>query len=184
MLSVDEMGRIAPPSFTSVGRNGTNAPGDVFVIQSLLNDRLPKPRRFRSAWPVSTPSGDRNLPGRDPADDAASGRIDPGSATYYALAARRWSRAYAAVGSPFGRSFRGGRCRRRLAQEVDHAHSITVFNGRWRAPGALHAARQQQPFGIKAVGDHAVEVRPRVIKGESITVTAAPDVRFAVTGVR
>ncbi len=37
------MGRIAPPIFTSVGRGGANAPGDVFVIQSLLNDRLPKP---------------------------------------------------------------------------------------------------------------------------------------------
>ena len=37
------MGRIAPPIFTSVGRGGTNTPGDVFVIQSLLNDRLPKP---------------------------------------------------------------------------------------------------------------------------------------------
>src|SRR6476659_9248699 len=43
VLSVDEMGRIAPPIFTSVGRGGVNAPGDVFVIQSLLNDRLPKP---------------------------------------------------------------------------------------------------------------------------------------------
>src|SRR5262249_19663340 len=41
ILSVDEMGRIAPPIFGSVGRGGTNAPGDVFIIQSLLNDRLP-----------------------------------------------------------------------------------------------------------------------------------------------
>ena len=37
------MGRIAPPIFESVGRGGVNAPGDVFVVQSLLNDRLPKP---------------------------------------------------------------------------------------------------------------------------------------------
>ena len=43
ILSTDEMGRIAPPIFTSVGRGGVNQPGDVFVIQSLLNDRLPKP---------------------------------------------------------------------------------------------------------------------------------------------
>ena len=43
ILSIDEMGRVAPPIFTSVGRGGLNAPGDVFVVQSLLNDRLPKP---------------------------------------------------------------------------------------------------------------------------------------------
>ena len=43
ILSTDEMGRIAPPIFTSVGRDGINRPGDVFVIQSLLNERLPKP---------------------------------------------------------------------------------------------------------------------------------------------
>ena len=43
ILSQDEMGRVAPPIFTSVGRGALNAPGDVFVIQSLLNDRLPKP---------------------------------------------------------------------------------------------------------------------------------------------
>ena len=43
VLSLDEMGRIAPPIVQSVGRGGVNRPGDVFVIQSLLNDRLPKP---------------------------------------------------------------------------------------------------------------------------------------------
>ena len=43
ILSTDEMGRIAPPIFASVGRSGENRPGDVFVIQSLLNDRLPRP---------------------------------------------------------------------------------------------------------------------------------------------
>ena len=37
------MGRIAPPIFASVGRAALNVPGDVFVVQSLLNDRLPKP---------------------------------------------------------------------------------------------------------------------------------------------
>jgi hypothetical protein len=33
VLSVDEMGRIAPPIFSSVGRGGANSSGDVFVIQ-------------------------------------------------------------------------------------------------------------------------------------------------------
>ncbi len=43
VLSTDVMGRVAPPIVASVGRDGANRPGDVFVIQSLLNDRLPKP---------------------------------------------------------------------------------------------------------------------------------------------
>jgi hypothetical protein len=43
ILSTDVMGRVAPPIVASVGRDGANHPGDVFVIQSLLNDRLPKP---------------------------------------------------------------------------------------------------------------------------------------------
>ena len=68
------MGRIAPPIFTSVGRDGANSAGDVFVIQSLLNDRLPKPH---SPVPVTGcrrcrhHPGDRGLPGRGHEDDAA-----------------------------------------------------------------------------------------------------------------
>src|SRR3954470_11587336 len=43
ILSTDEAGAIAPPIFTSVGLDAVNGPGDVFVIQSLLNRRLPTP---------------------------------------------------------------------------------------------------------------------------------------------
>jgi hypothetical protein len=43
ILSTDAMGRVAPPIEASVGREGANRAKDVFVIQSLLNDRLPKP---------------------------------------------------------------------------------------------------------------------------------------------
>ena len=43
VLSTDEMGRVAPPIMTSVGQNAINNPADVFIIQSLLNDRLPEP---------------------------------------------------------------------------------------------------------------------------------------------
>jgi len=43
ILSTDEVGSVAPPIFTSVGQDAVNGPGDVFVIQSLLNKRLPQP---------------------------------------------------------------------------------------------------------------------------------------------
>ena len=43
-------GMIAPPIFTSVGREAINRPNDVFVIQALLNQRLPKPH---AALPVT-----------------------------------------------------------------------------------------------------------------------------------
>ena len=91
ILSTDEMGRVAPPIFASVGEGGVNKPGDVFVIQSLLNDRLPQPH--------SIPAGDRRGPdiGFVLAIEAyqavvlnmnpPSGRVDPGSETYYSLAA-------------------------------------------------------------------------------------------------
>src|SRR5215471_17605191 len=85
------MGRIAPPIFMSVGRGGANAPGDVFVIQSLLNDRLPKPH---SPVPV-TGVADVGTTLAIEAYQAVvmkmappSGRVDPGSSTYYSLAAR------------------------------------------------------------------------------------------------
>ena len=43
ILTTDETGNIAPPIFTSVGQDAVNGPGDVFVIQSLVNRRLPQP---------------------------------------------------------------------------------------------------------------------------------------------
>ena len=62
VLSTDEMGRIAPPIFASVGLNGQNAPGDVFVIQSLLNARLPGPH---SPVPVANQSDMASIAGRN-----------------------------------------------------------------------------------------------------------------------
>src|SRR5262249_10998904 len=43
ILSTDPVGKVAPPIFTSVGQDAMNDPKDVFVIQTLLNDRLPEP---------------------------------------------------------------------------------------------------------------------------------------------
>ena len=85
ILSTDEMGRVAPPIFQSVGQGGINRPGDVFVVQSLLNDRLPRPHTF---LPVT---GDPDVGfilaiqayqavvlGMNP----PTGRVEPGSVTY------------------------------------------------------------------------------------------------------
>ena len=90
ILSTDEMGRVAAPIFTSVGREGVNAPGDVFVVQGLLNARLPEPH---AEIPVT---GEADI-GTTLAIETfqavvmnmipPTGRVDPGSATYYALAA-------------------------------------------------------------------------------------------------
>src|ERR1700753_3769642 len=85
------MGRIAPPIFTSVGRGGVNAPGDVFVIQSLLNDRLPKPHAAipsNGVADIGTTLAIETNQAFYLAMMPPTGRIDPGSATYYSLAAR------------------------------------------------------------------------------------------------
>ena len=58
ILSTDQMGRVAAPITASVGVDAVNAPADVFVVQSLLNDRLPKPhaRSMPPASPIRAPS--------------------------------------------------------------------------------------------------------------------------------
>ena len=91
ILSTDEAGSVAPPIFTSVGQDAVNGPGDVFVIQSLLNRRLPKPH-------TDVPVTGTMDPGTILAIKAfqavvmnmnpPSGHVAPGSPTYYALAAR------------------------------------------------------------------------------------------------
>ncbi len=91
ILSTDEMGRIAPPIFDSVGRDGANKPGDVFVVQSLLNDRLPQPH---SPVPVTGVADIGTVLAIEAYQAVVlkmmppSGEVEPGSQTYYALAAR------------------------------------------------------------------------------------------------
>src|SRR3954468_749575 len=91
ILSTDETGSIAPPIFTSVGQDAVNGPGDVFIVQSLLNKRLPRPH-------TDVPVTGTIDPGTILAIKAfqavvmnmnpPSGHVAPGSPTYYALAAR------------------------------------------------------------------------------------------------
>ena len=180
ILSTDEMGRIAPPIFAPVGRGGENRPGDVFVIQSLLNDRLPRPH---SDVPVT---GEADI-GTVLAIEAyqavvlrmipPTGRVEPGSATYYALASR-----------PMVQDVKPNATGRfgRLPPEVVEA--AVASQVKWNVPASITLAQwvvesawgaamppdSNNPFGIKAVGDQpAVESATReVIAGESITIRA------------
>jgi hypothetical protein len=180
VLSVDEMGRIAPPIFTSVGRDGANAAGDVFIVQSLLNERLPKPH---SPVPVTGVSD----VGTTLAIEAyqavvmkmtpPSGRVDPGSPTYYSLAARPLVEDLPppSVGR-FGQIPR------------DVADAAVASRMKWTVPASVTVAQwavesawggamppgSNNPFGIKATASQpAVESPTReVINGESVTITA------------
>lgn len=179
VLSTDEMGRVAPPIVGSVGREGRNDAKDVFIIQSLLNDRLPKPH---SPVPVTGVAD----PGTMLAIEAyqavvmnmlpPTGRVDPGGATYYSLA----SRPLVEQPTP-GKGHYGV-----LPQEVIDAAVQSRL--RWHVPTSVTLAQwvvesawgtsvppgSNNPFGIKAsAGEAAVESPTReVVDGSDITVTA------------
>jgi hypothetical protein len=180
VLSVDEMGRIAPPIFASVGRNGINAPGDVFVTQSLLDDRLPKPH---SPVPVNGVA-DVGLILAIEAYQAVimnmfppTGRVDPGSATYYSLAARPLvdTARPPSVGH-FGQI------------PPDVADAAIASRKRWSVPASVTVAQwaiestwgasippgSNNPFGIKASAEQPFVESPtrEVINGQIVVVTA------------
>jgi flagellum-specific peptidoglycan hydrolase FlgJ len=180
ILSTDVMGRVAPPITASVGRDGANHPGDVFVIQSLLNDRLPKPH---SPVPV-TGIADIGTVLAIQAYQAVmvnmnppSGLVEPASATYYSLAARPLvdDTPKTTVGH-YGEV------------PADVIAAATASRLRWNVPASVTLAQwvvesawggaippnSNNPFGIKAIADQpAVESPTReVIAGASVTVTA------------
>ena len=179
-ITLDEQGRIAPPIFATVGRGGENRPGDVFVIQSLLNDRLPRPH---SDVPV-TGQADVGTVLAIEAYQAVvmrmvppDGKVEPGSATYYNLAARPLVQESHPVST--------GHFGRVPAEVVEAAISSRL---KWSVPASITMAQwavesawgasmppdSNNPFGIKAVGDQpAVESRTReVLNGESVTIQA------------
>jgi hypothetical protein len=180
ILSTDEMGRIAPPIFTSVGRDGVNQPGDVFVVQSLLNDRLPKPHApvpVSGTVDVGTVLAIETYQASVLHQAPPSGRVDPGSETYYALASRPLvEQARPASVGHFGQ----------LPPEVINA--AIASQRRWSVPasitisqwavesawGAAMPPASNNPFGIKAAsGEPAVESPTReVVNGASVTVLA------------
>lgn len=179
ILSTDEMGRIAPPIFTSVGHDGLNAPGDVFVVQSLLNDRLPKPHApipVTGVADVGTVLAIENYQAAIMGMNPPTGRVDPGSQTYYSLAARPLIDAnkLAKIGH-YGE----------LPTLVIDAAVASYEH--WKVPAAVTLAQwviesawgaamppdSNNPFGIKAVANQpAVDSETHeVVNGETITVT-------------
>ncbi len=180
ILSTDEMGRIAPPIVASVGQGGENIPGDVFVVQSLLNDRLPKPH---TPVPV-TGVADVGTTLAIEAYQAVvmkmlppSGRVEPGSATYYALAARPTvNETLPTAMGHFGE----------VPQEVVEAAEAS--KRRWNVPVSVTVAQwvvesawgasmppgSNNPFGIKSVANQNFVESPthEVVNGETITVSA------------
>jgi len=180
LLSTDVMGRVAPPIAAAVGRGAANHPGDVFVIQSLLNDRLPKPH---SPVPVTGVADVGTMLAIEAYQavmvnmNPPSGVVEPGSVTYYSLAARPLvdDTPKTSVGH-YGE----------LPPDVIDA--ATASHLRWRVPASVTLAQwvvesawgaavppnSNNPFGIKATGDQpAVESPTReVIGGNSVTVTA------------
>lgn len=181
ILSTDEMGRVAPPIFESVGEGGVNRPGDVFVIQSLLNDRLPQPHTF---LPVT---GDAD-PGFVLAIEAyqavilnmspPTGRVEPGSETYYSLAARplveaaRPTPRYGHVGNvpaEVAAAAASSQVRWKVPASITLAQ--WVLESAW---GASMPADSNNPFGIKAApGQPGVDAGTReVVGGQEIRITA------------
>ena len=178
ILSTDEMGRVAPPIFTSVGRDGVNSPGDVFVIQGLLNDRLPKPHSpipMTGVADIGTSLAIEAFQAVVMKMTPPSGRVDPGSATYFALAAHPLvDDAPKGVGH-FGEA------------PPDVIEAAIESRKRWKVPASVTLAQwavesawgaamppgSNNPFGIKAVADQPAVESPthEVVNGETITVS-------------
>lgn len=182
ILSTDEAGAVAPPIFTSVGLDAVNGPGDVFVIQSLLNRRLPKPH-------TDVPVTGMMDPGTILAIKAfqavvmnmnpPTGHVAPGSPTYYALAARPLVAKEQAPPPRFGHvgilppdvidAAKSSRQRWGIPPSITLAQWIV--ESAW---GAAMPPDSNNPFGIKALeGQPAVESETReVIDGKVVTITA------------
>ncbi len=180
ILSTDEMGRVAPPIVASVGRDGENRPKDVFIIQGLLNDRLPKPH---SPVPVNGVADIGTMLAIEAYQAVMmnmippSGRVDPASPTYYSLAARPLvdDTPKTSVGH-YGvvpQDVIDAAIASRLHWNVPASVTLAqwVVESAW---GASMPPDSNNPFGIKAVGDQpAVESATReVIDGNSINTSA------------
>ncbi len=176
------MGRVAPPIFTSVGQDAVNAAGDVFVIQSLLNDRLPRPHTPVAVTGVADPGTILAIQAYQAvvmSMNPPSGHVDPGSATYYALAARPLVTDRPSPMVSFGHVGIVPRdvIDAAVASFVRWDVPVSVTMAQWVVESAWGAAMppgSNNPFGIKAVGSQdAVESPTReVVNGESVQVSA------------
>lgn len=182
ILSTDEAGAVAPPIFTSVGQDAVNGPGDVFVIQSLLNRRLPKPHTDVPVTGTMDPGTilaikafQAVVMGMNP----PTGYVAPGSPTYYALAARPLVTKEQAPTPRFGHVG---------IVPPDIIEAAKASGRRWGIPASITLAQwivesawgaamppdSNNPFGIKALeGQPAVESETReVIDGKVVTMVA------------
>ena len=182
ILSIDEMGRVAPPIVASVGEGGVNRPEDVFIVQSLLNARLPRPHSF---LPVTgTPDIGTTL-----AIEAyqavvlnmnpPSGKVDPGSATYYSLAARPLVEDAARPPPRFGHvgQVPSDIVDAAVSSQKKWSVPAPVTLAQWAVESAWGAAMppdSNNPFGIKAgLLQAAVDAATHeVVDGERISIVA------------
>jgi hypothetical protein len=182
ILSTDEMGSIAPPIFTSVGQDAVNGPGDVFVVQSLLNRRLPRPHIDIPVTGVIDPGTilaiktfQAVVMGMNP----PTGHVAPASAAYYALAARPM------VNRRPPPQIRFGHVGILPPEVIDAAKAsqtkwgipTSVTLAQWIVESAWGSAMppdSNNPFGIKALENQpAVESETReVLEGKSVTIVA------------
>jgi len=182
ILSTDEVGRVAPPIFTSVGQDAVNGTGDVFVIQSLLNRRLPKPHTEVPVTGVIDPGTILAIKAFQAVVmnmNPPTGHVAPGSPTYYALAARPLVTKEQPPPTRYGHVGI-------LPPDVIEAAKASLK--RWGIPPSITLAQwivesawgsamppdSNNPFGIKALeGQPAVESETReVIDGNVVTITA------------
>jgi hypothetical protein len=182
VLSTDEVGSVAPPIFTSVGQNAVNGPGDVFVIQSLLNKRLPKPHTDVPVSGIMDPGTILAIKAFQAvmmSMNPPSGFVAPGSPTYYALAARPLVTKEKPAPIQFGHVGivppQVIEAAKASAQRYKVPAAVTI--AQWIVESAWGSAMppdSNNPFGIKALDDQpAVESGTwEVIDGKSVTVTA------------
>lgn len=182
VLSTDEVGSVAPPIFTSVGQDAVNGPGDVFVIQSLLNKRLPKPHTEVPVTGVIDPGTILAIK----AFQAVvmnmippSGYVAPGSPTYYALAARPLVTKAPPPAPRYGHvgivppelieAARASQKRWRIPASITLAQWIV--ESAW---GAAMPPDSNNPFGIKATSSQAAveSATEEVIDGKTIRIVA------------
>ena len=182
ILSTDEAGAVAPPIFTSVGQDAVNGPGDVFVIQSLLNKRLPQPHTevpVTGVMDIGTILAIKAFQAVMMNMNPPTGYVAPGSPTYYALAARPLVAKEQPPPTRFGHVG---------IVPPDVIDAARTSWKRWGIPASITLAQwivesawgsamppdSNNPFGIKALdAQPAVESETReVIDGKVVTVTA------------
>jgi hypothetical protein len=181
-LSCDPRGFINPPLMAAVGRDAPNKPVDVFIVQGMLNDRLPAPH-------TPVPQNGTVDPGLILAIEAyqaavmgvlpPTGRVDPGSAnthpgsdTYYSLACRPM-----VAPAPIAVGHVGKASPEVIEAAIESRHkwlvpaSVTI--AQWAVESAWGASMppdSNNPFGIKAApGQPAVESMTREVEdGKSV----------------